>query len=276
MAMSKYIVPRRKWRYPAGIERDYARTLRAVARVLQQATNDVMPTISALAASRQDATDSEYVLRLIKEAYAATAATGKAIERARRIASMTIGFNQQEFHAVLRSALRVDIFLPDPDLRRILEEWAAENVRLITTIPDQYFGQLQGIVSRGLMRGELGRDMAKDIQALYGVTSRRAQMIARDQVATLNGLITEKRQMAAGIGVYEWSDSRDARVRPEHADRNGNYYAWPGSGMAGTVINGKTVLAPPDDGPPGVPINCRCVALPVIDAGIKEINTEVK
>jgi SPP1 gp7 family putative phage head morphogenesis protein len=220
--------------------------------------------------TRLDETDSEYITRLIKEAYAAIGATDKAIQRASRIAEQIRGFNRGEFYDVLRSALRVDIFLPDPDLRRIMEEWTAENVRLIKTIPDEYFGKLQGVVSRGLSEGTLARDMGKEIENLYGVTSRRAQLIARDQTASLNGLITEKRQMGAGIGVYEWSSSRDSRVRDSHADREGKYYAWPGSGMAEKVINGRDgksikVLELVNGKPPGLEIACRCVALPVIN-----------
>lgn len=267
---NKYILPRRKWRFPVAIERDYQRTLRAVAKALHEATMSRMDLIKSMINSRQDETNSEYVLRLIKEAYAATAATSKAIERARRIAEQVRGFNQQEFYSVLRSAMRVDIFAQDPDLRNVMEEWAAENVRLITSIPDQYFNQLQGIVSRGLTQGTLASDMGEEIQALYGVTNRRAQLIARDQVATLNGLITEKRQRAIGVTFYQWSTSRDARVRESHADREGRFFAYSGTGAYGMQFDGKQVQEPPKDGPPGVPINCRCVAYPVIDTDIMQ------
>jgi SPP1 gp7 family putative phage head morphogenesis protein len=224
-----------------------------------------LPLINSILNARQDEADSEYVLRLIKEAYMATAATSKAIERARRIAEQIRGYNQQEFYSVLRSAMQVDIFAQEPDLRRVMEEWAAENVRLIQSIPEQYFGQLQGIVSRGLTQGTLAKDMGDEIQGLYGVTNRRAQLIARDQVATLNGLISEKRQRSIGVTFYQWSTSKDARVRESHADREGRFYAYPSTGAAGTQFNGKKVLEPPSDGVPGVPIHCRCVALPVID-----------
>lgn len=262
---SKYIIPRRKWKFPDSIMRDYQRTLRAVVKVLHESTMSRIELIKSMLNSRQDESDSEYIMRLIKEAYAATGATDKALQRAARIAEQVRGYNQGEFYNVLRSALKVDIFVQDPDLRNIMEEFTAENVRLIKSIPDQYFGQLQGIVSRGLTEGTLAKDMVADIQDLYGVTNRRAQMIARDQIGSLNGLITEKRQTGAGIGVYEWSTSRDSRVRDSHKDRNGNYYAWPGSGMAGKEINGKKVLELVNGKPPGREINCRCVALPVID-----------
>jgi SPP1 gp7 family putative phage head morphogenesis protein len=262
---SKYIIPRRKWKFPLSVMRDYQRTLRSIARVLHESTMSRIETIKSLLNARQDESDSEYIMRLVKEAYAATGATDKALQRAARIAEQVRGYNQGEFYNVLRSALKVDIFVQDPDLRNIMEEFTAENVRLIKSIPDQYFGQLQGIVSRGLTDGTLAKDMVADIQDLYGVTSRRAQLIARDQIGSLNGMITQKRQMSAGIGVYQWSGSLDERERKSHLDREGKYYAWPGSGMAGKVINGRKVLELINGRAPGLEINCRCVALPVID-----------
>lgn len=60
------------------------------------------------------------------------------------------------------------------------------------------------------------------------------------------------RQQNAGIGEYEWSSSHDSRVRPSHRDFDGHIYSWQGSPQA-------------PEGPPGWPIRCRCVALPVID-----------
>jgi SPP1 gp7 family putative phage head morphogenesis protein len=40
----------------------------------------------------------------------------------------------------------------------------------------------------------------------------------------------------------------DNRVRHDHQDREGRQYRW---------------ASPPPDGPPGMPINCRCYAEPV-------------
>ena len=260
---NKHIAPRRRWRFPAAIERDYQRILRAVARALAEATRQNISFINSYL--RQDETDSEYILRLIRAAYTNVGSTARAISQAARTAERVKGYTRNEFYEVLRSAFKIDVFVAEPDLTKMVEEWTAENVRLIKTIPEQYFENLQGIVSRGLQQGALGGDMASDIKNLYAVTNRRAQMIARDQVASLNGLISQKRQTAAGITFYQWSTSKDARVRDSHAEQEGRYYAWPGSGAVGMSFNGKTVLPPPLKGPPGIEINCRCVALPIID-----------
>lgn len=263
----RYIIPKRKIKYPIGIERDFARTLRSVAITLNAVTIDKIDIIKSFIKSRTDETNSEYILRLIKETYIATGHMGRVLFKAQNLIRQVNEYNEKELYAALRSVFKIDIFINSPDLRNLVEEQTVECVRLIKTIPEQYFNQLQGIVSRGLTQGALNKEISEEIQNLYGVTSRRAQVIARDQIGSLNGLISEQRQTAAGIGVYEWSSSKDSRVRPEHADREGKYYAWPGSGMVGKEINGKKVLQlPPGAKAPGLEILCRCVALPIIDS----------
>ena len=54
-------------------------------------------------------------------------------------------------------------------------------------------------------------------------------------------------QQKLGITHYTWRTSQDERVRHEHVLRDGRRFAWDN---------------PPDDGHPGQPIRCRCVAEP--------------
>ena len=208
---------------------------------------------------------SERIVKFIQDLYERNGVTLAAITKAKRIAMQLSGHARHELMAVLKSALKVDIFAVEPDLSRLLDEWTAENVRLIKSIPSEYFGRLQGIASRGLQEGKMSDDIAGEIQDLYAVSNSRAQLIAVDQVGKLNGLISQHRQMTAGIKFYKWSTSLDARVRESHAKREGEYFAWPGTGVEGKVHNGKIIHPPPVGGPPGYPIRCRCVALPVID-----------
>ena len=72
----------------------------------------------------------------------------------------------------------------------------------------------------------------------------------------LNGQLTMLRQSAYGVEAYIWRTSLDERVRQMHADRDGERFEW---------------STPPEDGHPGMPIQCRCVAEPDIDAQLKEL-----
>ena len=93
-------------------------------------------------------------------------------------------------------------------------------------------------------------EIAGELEDSYGVSARRAALIARDQIGKLNGEIARERQTELGIRRYKWRSSSDERVRPEHADRDGQIFEW---------------SDPPPDGHPGQPVQCRCWAEPLID-----------
>jgi len=82
------------------------------------------------------------------------------------------------------------------------------------------------------------------------VTDRRAMLIARDQISKHNGALTRARMQGAGIARYQWSSSKDERVRTSHSTLEGRVFSWD---------------RPPPVGHPGEDIQCRCVALPVFD-----------
>lgn len=126
----------------------------------------------------------------------------------------------------------------------------AENVSLISSIPEQYFQKLNVIVYETVTGGQSGESMIERIQKLYGVTERRARIIARDQVSKANGNMTMIRQMALGIEEYVWQTAQDERVRPTHRSKHGKTFRWD---------------EPPEDtGHPGHDYLCRCIAIGVL------------
>lgn len=78
----------------------------------------------------------------------------------------------------------------------------------------------------------------------------RAALIGRDQVGKLNGRISEYEQRQLGIEEYIWVTAGDERVRASHRALNGHKFKW---------------SDPPPEGNPGYPIQCRCIADPIID-----------
>ena len=97
----------------------------------------------------------------------------------------------------------------------------------------------------------------KEIQKVYGMDRRHAQLIARDQTAKLNGAITRRQQEDAGISEYIWSTSGDSRVRETHAALNNKRFKWNDP----PVVDAKTGRRCH----PGEDYQCRCVALAVFD-----------
>ena len=130
----------------------------------------------------------------------------------------------------------------------LIDHWRATNVHLIRSLADDLLPEVTKILNTS-------EDIRGDLQERFDVTASRADLIARDQTLKLNGQITEHLQTDAGITRYRWSTSHDDRVRPGHAELDGTEQEW---------------AAPPDTGDgemnhPGQAIQCRCVAVPILD-----------
>lgn len=154
----------------------------------------------------------------------------------------------------------VNIYSSDPQMEQVLEAAVYNNVQLIKSIPAQYLGQVENIVLTNTRAGNRSSAMVKALQEQYGVTQRRAKMIARDQTAKVNGDLNAKRQQVAGFPYFQWVTSNDERVRDRHEDiaekvteYGPGVYRWDNPPLS-------------DKGIPIIPGNdyqCRCTARPV-------------
>ena len=141
-----------------------------------------------------------------------------------------------------------------------LKPFIKTNVGLIKTIPQKFFGQIENTVNDMWTNGRSTADIKDALWERYDITERRAKVIARDQIGKINQQVTEKRHRELKITKYRWSTSKDERVRGDpsglypdakysHYDREGEVFSYDD---------------PPEDGHPGTPIQCRCVAIPII------------
>jgi SPP1 gp7 family putative phage head morphogenesis protein len=141
------------------------------------------------------------------------------------------------------------------DVRVAIETAMLRTLSLAKGITDDLSKKLVTTLVQGASDGERSTTLAKRMTKEFGIAAKRAKLIARDQTATLNGTLNKVRQQQIGLEKYKWSTSLDERVRPEHAEREGKIFSWDN---------------PPDDGNPGEPINCRCVAIAIIP-GLEDI-----
>jgi SPP1 gp7 family putative phage head morphogenesis protein len=112
-------------------------------------------------------------------------------------------------------------------------------------------------IEKLLERGEgLSVEVLRErIEERFGVTESKADLLARDQTLKLNGQLTERLQVSAGIEEYFWTTSGDERVRESHAALDGTRQRW----------DEPPVVS--DDGRsehPGGDYQCRCTAFPVL------------
>jgi len=110
-----------------------------------------------------------------------------------------------------------------------------------------------------LVNGTSLRDLRRIILDRTDASVSRANLIARDQIGKLNGQLAGYRQQNAGIKSYVWRSMADERVRPTHQDFDGKTYTW----KKGSP-----------EGHPGFPIQCRCVADPILPEALPRELTE--
>jgi len=258
--------------HPRSLEREYARALlRFVSKLQGIILNRLIPRFPEIEtkvtelrpdSSRQDQeTAADLIADLmqsvnlwfddaLKAYYAETVAEDLGWQVA--------DFNRKEIGKVFQSVLGLDIAGREPWLVSEIKMFTKTNAALITDIPRKMAADIESTMYTGLrqgMRHEAMRDwIVKDLggpngeAGVFQKVETRAALIARDQVSKFNGQLTSLRHRDAGVEKYIWHTAMDERVRPEHADREGDAFSWDD---------------PPEDGHPGEPINCRCWAEPV-------------
>ena len=220
-------------------------------------------------AEQLGAAEKEWFARLAEEAADgfSEATTAQEIQQA-------VGGAVHEVDRFSRNALQyslgVDPFKREPWLHETLAAAASENVSLIKSIPDRYYGALEDKLADAYRRGLRWEEVQADLTTSFledgteselGIARRRAGLIARDQVGKLGAAITKRRFADAGVTKYIWRTALDERVRgnpggkypkarPSHWDREGKTYSFDD---------------PPAGGHPGEPILCRCVAEPILE-----------
>lgn len=258
----KITPPKKKphtWLFPQGQEIVYTKDLLFLSRELAKMIREVIyPAIPSMVeeVQRKTPTDrqDDYLDRLKSLiVFIRKAIQGKVDEtilQAENVGRQINQFNYNQFQKINENVLGVDLFVNEPWLLDQLKLFAAQNAQLITSIPDQELERVAGYIERGLQDGTSIREIEKDIQKSFGITRRRAKLIARDQTTKLNASLTKLRQQEVGVTEYVWQTSGDERVRPTHRANDGKKFRWD---------------KPPKTGHPGSEVNCRCVALPVLD-----------
>jgi SPP1 gp7 family putative phage head morphogenesis protein len=167
---------------------------------------------------------------------------------------------------VAKMKVNPDIQFEDEAFAKLMDNSITEATSLIRSIPKKYMGEVEKALLTYEKQQPLpeGRSLWEQIQHTGGVTRWRAQFLARDQTSKLNAAVTQFQYEQAGIKEYIWRTAGDSRVvgnpsgkypqgsklHHDHYHRDGKVYKWSAPGPK-----------------PGEEINCRCVALPVLDKG---------
>lgn len=258
---------------PASAEREYVRTINAYMKILKEELEKELPKLKeAYKANRDEevaqnrrndsATDLmlavTQIFNTVKNNVIART-TGFGLRRKlENLAHLNRKLTVKEWKRAIKATLGIDIredyYLGDFYVEQ-LEKWISENVDLIKTIPEDTLEKMKDIVYDGFTNGKTTTRMVKEMQRAYGISRRRAELIARDQTAKLNGQIQRAQQQDAGITEYIWCTTGDERVRRSHRELNGKKFSWddPPENSDGRKCH------------PGEDYQCRCIGRPVFN-----------
>lgn len=149
-------------------------------------------------------------------------------------------------------------FVMTKGMRDVFAATVAENVSLIKSIASQYHTEVEGLVMRSVAAGGDLSFLSKELSHRFGVTARRAKLIAKDQNNKATAVFTRVRQQEAGIEEAVWLHSHGGNEpRPTHLANSGKRYKIAEGWFDPDPKVRRHIW-------PGELINCRCVPKPVV------------
>lgn len=158
--------------------------------------------------------------------------------------------------ASARTKIAIESDLSVEQVRRIAEEWGDNLDLYIKGWAKENVLKLRAEIQPIILGGGRAESLVKAIQDNYGVATRKAKFLARQETALLMSKYQETRYGDMGITHYRWSDSHDRRVRHDHHVLNGKVFAF-----ANPPISNRKSGARNN---PGQDFNCRCIAIPIV------------
>ena len=162
--------------------------------------------------------------------------------------------------------------------RQTFQAIVKENANLIKSIARQSLTQVEGIVLRNIEAGHDLARMTEELHKQFGVTERRARMIARDQTNKATNNLSRQRLLSYGINKGIWMHTASGKTYRETHEND----------MDGQEYDIREGCFDPDEKvnrhiQPAELVNCYCVCRPVIpqlseeetEAGIEEIFKEL-
>ena len=192
-----------------------------------------------------------------------TAANAAAARQSARIARRSVPPSMLSTAGLVGTAdelLGVDLILGGVEVEA-LNAWAADGLSYVNALPDDRAPILGERLVERVNAGDRWESIRSTVAEEMGVQGRHLDLIAQDQVAKLNGRITQELQSAAGITHFTWRTSQDGRVRESHDAVADQVWPW-STGAPNVGFYGES-------GFPGQAGRCRCTAEAVIPPEVK-------
>lgn len=240
---------------PIGLEKQHERILAdMLVGMADFVRREVIPAAAEEAPKiTGDAAGDRFAALFRRFAELTTRLSGIATDLVSNILNLSTDRHTDQWLSRVKSTLGIDLaaVISKNDLNELVSIARERNAALITKLSDETRARIAGNVYDNITQGGSAKTLAGKLTESFGFSRKRAKLIARDQTAKFNSDLTKLRQEQAGIDSYEWSTSGDERVRPTHRENDGKIFRWD---------------TPPErTGHPGHDIQCRCVALAVVE-----------
>lgn len=144
---------------------------------------------------------------------------------ARHFARQAYGYSDRTMMRILKDAGFTVQFKMTRAMRDVMAATIEQNVALIRSIPQEHLQKVQGAVMRSVQAGRDLGALTAEIEHQFGVTRRRAALIAKTQNNMATASMTRVRQTEAGIDEAIWLHSHGGKEpRPTHLANTGKRY----------------------------------------------------
>lgn len=177
-------------------------------------------------------------------------------------------WNNAQWQKTLKSVLGISTGAYSAKTINDVEMFSYDTVDLIKTMGNQRLEKLRQHVLNGFRNGTRHEVVREQIKADYKTTHSRAKLIARDQIAKLNGKLMHTRQAELGVTKYIWRGTPDERIRKTHKNMDGKICRWDDQSkyynpntkrwINRSNVNGVSLH-------PGQDYQCRCWAEAIFD-----------
>lgn len=138
--------------------------------------------------------------------------------------------------------------------KMLLNALTKENVTLIKSIPTEYFKRVEYDIMSTVTEGKDMQDLSNKLSKGYGITRRRAIMIAYDQTNKITEKFDRAEKLELGLYQAEWKHSHASQVpRQSHLKADGKIYDI----REGCYIDGEYIH-------PAEKINCNCFSRTIL------------
>lgn len=131
------------------------------------------------------------------------------------------------------------------NVKPTIKDWAEEEIL-----------KLRGLIEQNVIEGYRSTNLIEKIKYRFDVSTNKAKSLARQETSLLKTEFRKERFTQAGVTSFEWSSSKDVRVRPYHRFLDGKIFSYSNP----PIINPETG----QKGLPGQDFGCRCVDIALL------------